>query len=275
MKAHWIGILVIPLLVAGCAYGRMVMKIDPSLESNALVYEVQNPKSSKNLSFGSYRVEGYQETWKYGGSVPKRDRDWIDITFGVDVPVEKIEETVWSYGYKFIVRDKITWDAECEYRHLQHKRKEEWVGSVTEKHKQLAQDDWTDKPGNESRVVSMWFQHTCRYTSADNKPWTFSIDKSGTKMTNNEVLFQAQAGKAVYISPDGREHSTIGERTQGYYWVQGDKHVAALSWGAELPSAWKGERETDAVWLDKRNSDAINDALAMASAGLLLAKQRR
>lgn len=275
MKTHRIGISLIPLMLAGCAYGKMVMKIDPSLESNALVYEVKNPKSSKNLSFGSYRVEGYHETWARSSIIPERDRDWLDIIFSVDMPVEKIEETVWSYSYKFIVGDEIIWDAECEYRHRQHKRKEKWVSSVTELRRQHAQDDWTDKPGNESEVLSAWFLHTCRYTCADNKPWIFSIDKSGIKMTNNEVLFQAQAGKAVYIAPDGREYRTIGNQKKGYYWVQGDKRVAALSWGAELPTFWKEEHEPDAVWLDKRNSDAINDALAMASAGLLLAKQRR
>ena len=146
MKTHWIGIPLIFLLLAGCCfYGKVVMKIDPSLESNALVYEVTNPKSSKNLSFGPYRVEGYYETWARSSCVPERDRSWLDILFGVDMPVEKIEETVWSYGYKFIVGDEITWDAECEYRHSQHKRKEKGVSSVTELRRQHAQDDLTNR----------------------------------------------------------------------------------------------------------------------------------
>ena len=94
-------------------------------------------------------------------------------------------------------------------------------------------------------------------------------------MTNGEVLFQAQKGKAVYISPDGSEHRTIGTHSGGYYWVQGDKRVAALSWGAALAGFSNEGHEPDTVWLDKRNSDAVNDALAMASAELLLAKRRR
>ena len=118
MNARWIAVALLSPVLAGCAQGKIVMKIDPSLESHALVYEVERPKSSKNFSFGSYRVEDYHETWKQGRYVPERDRDWIDITFGVDMPVEKIQVTVWSYGYKFRVRDETAWDAECEYRHL-------------------------------------------------------------------------------------------------------------------------------------------------------------
>jgi hypothetical protein len=222
MKTHWIGILVIPLLLAGCAYGKVVMKIDPSLESNALVYEVENPKSlsNRNLSFGPYRVEGYHETWERSSSIPERDSSLLADVLGAGQPVEKIEETVWSYGYKFIVGDEIAWDAECEYRHSQHKQKEKWVKGVTERRRQHAQDDWTDKPGNEIIVLSTQFQHTCRHKHADNEPWIFSIDESGIKMTNNEVLFQAQAAKGVYISPGGHESPTIGNVSKGYYWVQ-------------------------------------------------------
>jgi len=248
-------------MLVGCAYGKIVMKIDPSLESNALVYEVKRTKLPTDLSFGPYRIEGYHETWaRTSGPPPKRDRDWIDIVFAVEMPVEKIEEVDWSYGYTFIVRDEIVWDAECQYRSYVHRQKEKGVKSVTELERQQAQDDWTDKPGNERRVKSAWFQHTCRYTQADNKPWIFYIDMSGIKMTNNEVLFHAQPGKAVYIAPDGSEHGTIGNRKRGYYWLQGDKIVAAVA---------------HAVWLDKRNSDAAKDALAMATASLLLANQHR
>ena len=149
MKTHWIGIPLIFLLLAGCCfYGKVVMKIDPSLESNALVYEVTNPKSSKNLSFGPYRVEGYYETWARSSSVPERDRSWLEILFDVDQPVEKIEGIDWSYGYKFIVGDKITWDAKCEYSSHVHKQKEKWAKSNAELRRQHAQNDWTDKPGN-------------------------------------------------------------------------------------------------------------------------------
>ena len=275
MKTRWAVIPVVALILAGCAYGRMAMKIDPSLQFNALVYEVKIARPSKDFSFGPYRVEDYHETWQYGAAIPAKDRDWIDITFGVDMPVEKIQEILWSYSYKFIAGDEISWNAECRYYHRQHKRKLDEVDSVTELSRRQVQDDWADKPGNESEVLSTAFQHTCRYTREDHKPWLFSIDKSGITMTNDEVQFQARAGKAVYISPDGREHGTIGDHTGGYYWTQGDKRVAALSWGAELPAFWKEEHEPDAVWLDKRNPDAVNDALAMASAGLLLANQRR
>jgi len=93
MKSHWIGILLILLILTGCACGKIVMKIDPSLESNALVYEVKRTELWSDLSFGPYRVEGYHETWeRTSGPPPKRDRDWIDIVFAVDMPVEKIEE---------------------------------------------------------------------------------------------------------------------------------------------------------------------------------------
>ena len=114
MKTHRIGILVVPLLLAGCAYGKVVMKIDPSLESNALVYEVKNQKSlsNRNLSFGPYRVEGaYKDVTKRTIS-SKTSIAWLNVLFGRDQPVEKIEETVWSYSYKFIVGGDIAWDAD-------------------------------------------------------------------------------------------------------------------------------------------------------------------
>ena len=58
MKTASYGIIFIVISLAGCTTLQLVMEIDPSLESNAIVYEINTPKPlstlKRDFSFGDY-----------------------------------------------------------------------------------------------------------------------------------------------------------------------------------------------------------------------------
>ncbi len=247
MKKYWKCIPVIILLIAGCASGQLLMKIDPSLETNARLYEVKTPdtwsEKRLNVSFGPYRVADADAYLARTTKSSESEIYWLNLAFGVDHPDARINKSSMSHTYKFMVGNEITWDSECI----------------------LLTEEREVKEKNVSSVEPLSLQYTCRYTRADNEPWFLSIERRGEsrleiKMTNKEKLFHAHASKGVYVKPDGRSYTALTPTDTGYNWTHDNNNIAAISIREEIPR----------VWLDKRNSDSMNHVLSMASAGLLI-----
>ena len=134
MKNYWKCIPVIIILLAGCASGQLLMKIDPSLETNARLYEVKTPDSWSerrlNVSFGPYRVAdadgGLTRTTKSSVS----EIYWLNIVLGMEHPDATISNTSMSHTYKFKVGNEITWDSECILLTEEHEVKDKDIISV-------------------------------------------------------------------------------------------------------------------------------------------------
>ena len=247
MKKYWKCIPVIILLLAGCASGQLLMKIGPSLETNARLYEVKTPDTWSerrlNVSFGPYRVADADTGWTRPTKSSERKIYWLNIALGMDHPEETKSNVSMSHTYKFKVGNEITWDSQCV----------------------LLTEELEVKEKDKSEIEILSSNYTCQYTRTDNEPWFLSIERRGLskldiKMTNKEKLFQAHASKGVYVKPDGRSYTALTPTDTGYNWTHDNNNIAAISIREEIPR----------VWLDKRNSDSMNHVLSMASAGLLI-----
>lgn len=257
MKIFRKSILVIIILLAGCGTAKVVMKIDPSLDANAMVYEVTYPDSLRdklsgkdlNVSFGNYRVTDADVGWQRTKKISETEDTNITI-FGFsniddtsDTTHKIITSQVYqSINYKFKVGTETTWDSQCD--HVAMKR-------VTQK-------------GSLSRLELLSSNFTCKFMGADNELWVLSVDSDGSpqqdiKFTNKEMIFSAYTTAGAYVKSDG---STMKYKTHtaGYTWTKDNNNIAAISVREEIPR----------VWLDKGNSDSTNDVLAMASSGLLV-----
>jgi hypothetical protein len=77
--------LFVLLLLGGCTTAKLVMKVDPTLESNATVYEVETPKAmsnnSLNVSFGPYRVADAHASWTRRGDFRPQGSFWLDLLY--------------------------------------------------------------------------------------------------------------------------------------------------------------------------------------------------
>lgn len=108
---------VIIILLAGCASGKLLMKIDPSLEANARIYEIKSPDSWSdrrlNVSFGTYRVADADT----GGTITKKSSvteiHWLNMLLGMSSPDATKSKVSMPHTYKFKIGDEITWDSEC------------------------------------------------------------------------------------------------------------------------------------------------------------------
>lgn len=107
----------IAMLLTGCASGELLMKIDPSLEANARVYEVKSSDSwidkMLNISFGAYQVAdantGQTRTKKF--SVTKiHSVNKLECMSSPDATKSRLSK---YHTYKFKIENEITWDAQC------------------------------------------------------------------------------------------------------------------------------------------------------------------
>ena len=247
MKMFRKSIPVIIILLAGCASGTLLMKIDPSLETNARVYEVKSPDSWSdkmlNVFFGAYRVADADTGWTRTKKSSVTEIYWVNVVLGMSSPDATLSKVSMSHAYKFKIGNEITWDSQCVL--------------LTEEHEV--------KDKNVSRVETLSSHYTCRYTRADNESWILSIEQRGLsrlgiKMTNKEKLFRAHATAGVYVTSDGRSSELLTPIDTGYTWTHDNNNIAAISIREKIPR----------VWLDKRNSESMNHVLSMASTGLLI-----
>jgi hypothetical protein len=239
---------VIIILLAGCTTAKLLMKIDPSLETNARVYEVKSPSSwsdnkKLNVSFGTYRVADANTGWRTTKTSSATEISLANQLLGMSSSDATNIKTSQSLAYKFKIGDEITWDSQCV--HLAEKREV--------------------KSKNVSSVEILSSQYTCQYTRADNESWTLSIEQGGLsqldiRMTNKEKLFRAHATAGMYVLSDGRSSKLFAPSDAGYTWTHDNNNVAAISLKEKTPR----------VWLDKRNPDSMNHVLSMASTGLLI-----
>ena len=301
MKNLWKSIpLIIIMLLAGCKTAQLVMKVDPTLESNASVYEVKTPdvwsdEKKLNVSFGAYRVTDMDIGWTKKRNASTSGNFWIDmLTYIPGVSAgsvdrsrdadngETITEVSRSLSYAFRVGDDVVWNAECAHFAEEQEFKEKgYETHVIGKGHEIGKGKGHDKgkgKGHEtgghgghdtgaSRVDILSSSYTCRYTGADNEQWVLSIERLGKhsssldiRMTDSEKHFFAYSTAGKYVLSDGSKATPLRPPDVGYTWKDGDNNVAAISMKGSNPK----------VWLDKRNPDAMNDALAMASAGLLI-----
>ncbi len=239
---------VIIILLTGCTTLSLRMKVDPSLETNARVYEVKSPSSwsvnkKLNVSFGTYRVADANTGWRTTKTSSATEISMVDQLLGMSSSDATNIKGSQTLAYKFKIGDEITWDCQCV--HLAEKR-------VT-KHK------------NVSSLEILSSRYTCHYTRADNEPWVLSVEQHDLaqidiRMTNGEKLFRAHSTAGMYVTSDERPYKTFRPPDAGYTWTHDDNNVAAISVGEKIPR----------VWLDKRNPDSMNRVLAMASAGVLI-----
>jgi hypothetical protein len=238
------------------------MQVDPSLETNARVYEVESPDSwsdkKLNVSFGPYRVADINAGWRRTGKSSSTGSFWTDMLFeatGIstsdrtesddttsDDTTSEVSQQ--SLTYKFKIGNEITWDSQCDHIAEKQETKYKKVSSI--------------------RILES--QYTCRYTRAGNEQWVLSVeqqDSSGLdiRMTSKEKLFMAHSTAGTYRMSDGSSSSKLLRPPDvGYTWTHDDNNVAAISLREEVPR----------IWLDKRNPDSMNHVLSMASAGLLI-----
>ncbi len=238
---------VIILLISGCATGGWQMKIEPTLAANALVYDIKSEKSwtekKLNISFGKYQVTDAKKGQKH----IEKTRVWdeyqlIYMALGLNER-QMINKTInASHSYNFKIGTETTWHAECV--HIAEAQNEKLTKRIS--------------------VENSWSLYTCNYTSADKKSWSLTIykrneDQLKIEISNNELLFKGYASKGQFVMSDGSIRKVWGApEDAGYYWTHEERIVAATSVKEKIPK----------VWLDKRNSDPILNALAMASAGL-------
>lgn len=277
--------LLIVIFLTGCTPVKLLMKVDASLESNAVVYKLKYPDSLAdkisgkrlNVSFGPYRVTDADLSWTgmcWQAEDPdpfftfknthKSGNTTTTIKLGVGPtsilgfsrpPAEgepTIEKSFRTVKYKFKVDQGITWNALCVHR----------------AEKRVTQQENT----NDVEILSSNF--TCQY-QADNKLtenksnreiWMLSVDYGGAitmtqKGKPNTLTAHSTGGK--YVKPNGQA-TKMSTRYAGYTWRQSkggnDKNVAAISVREETPR----------VWLHKGNTDSLNHVLSMANTGLLI-----
>jgi hypothetical protein len=268
MKNYWKCIPVIIILLAGCASGKLLMKLDPSLETNARVYEVKFSdtwsEKWRNISFGPYRVTDADTGWIITKKTSETELYWLNMLLGMNSPDATRSKVSQSSNYKFKIGNDTAWDAKCILFTDEREVNEKNV-STAEIFSERSREDREVEGENEDSVEILSSNYTCRYTRADNEPWFLTIERRGESrleitMKNKDKLFKAHASKGVYVMSDGRPYTALTPTDTGYNWTHDGKNIAAVSIREEIPR----------VWLDKRNSESINQLLSMASAGLLI-----
>lgn len=265
MKICRINILVIILLLAGCAPLQLLMEIDPSLKTNAKVYEVKHPDTwtdkRLNVSFGPYQVTDVDFSWRKKVDSPGLGLHLLEH-MGLTVPGADIRTVSQSHTYKFKIGNNITWDAECGHNLKKREVESKTVAIIEGQSGFKVEIEDPDKNASTLELVSSIY--TCRYWQEGYEPWVLYVEKYESSqlyitLTNKEHLFKAHATTGVYVRADGRPYK-LSAPIAGYTWTKDNNNIAAISAGEKTPK----------VWLDKRNPDSTNDVLSMASTGLLI-----
>ena len=264
MKIIRIGVSIVILLIAACTTAKVVMKVDPSLERNAQVYEVMAPgkftDARLNVSFGDYHVAGADTKRMKTRDPSAPDGFWLRTLFRVfekwglsTSSGGKMTEVYTSHTYQFKSGDEIAWDAKCNFT-LEKREVKEVNNAII-----------TNQPDVKVSTKAMSSHYNCRYTALDHEPWVLSIEwwrgdpEAAIKMARNDEHFEATVTAGEYVAGDGR--SIWGKPADpGYTWTRDHKSIGAVSVGEKPPR----------VWLHKDNSASTNHALSMASAGLII-----
>ena len=232
-------------LLCGCVTGNLSMQVDPSLEGHAKVFKVSRSggflSGRTNMSFGDYHVTRTSTGFTTITESSSAWLFWLNLGFNLGLPELKNVAVSKTNSFELSVGD-VTWHANCLFQ--SHERDVEWKAV--------------------SSTLTMWSQYVCRYTRPDHEPWVLSISlgdslRPDISMANSRHLLTAHATNGDFVMADGRVHKTLPIHT-GYTWEQ----------GSEKPGAVSFNEKTQRIWLDVRNSDEINDAIAMANSGLLI-----
>lgn len=246
MNKSFVGLLVL-LVLNGCSTGVLTINIDPELLSNSDVFEInQSSILSKNgeaISFGPYKAANFG--WIKTTKASRTEMLWMNRILNIDIPdTTKIKLSV-SHNYKFSTDNGDKWKAECV----------------------LLSNQREHSDNNLSILQTLSFYYSCEYTHPDHDSWVFSIQQNGSskstlEMGNSENLFTANADKGVYMKPDGSSSNMMAPADTGFTWVENNNVVAAFTVLGKTPK----------VWLDKNNSQELNNMLSMASASYLVYK---
>ena len=248
MKNIFITIPIMIAVLAGCTKLSLQMRVDPSLETNAKVYEVISQNAwftdeKLNVSFGEYWVSDANTGWRTTQTSLATETSFTNQLFGMNSSDATNIKSSQTITYKFNIGDNATWESKCV--HLADKR-------VT-------------KNKNVSSLEILSSRYTCHYNLAEHEPWDLSVEQNDLgqidiRMTNRVKFFRAHSTAGIYLTPDGRPYETIRPPDAGYTWLDDENVVAAISVKEKKPR----------IWLDKRNPDSMNRALGMASVGLLI-----
>ncbi len=274
MSNFWKSTLVIiAIFLAGCTTAKLAMKVDPILEANAFVYEIKSPGALSdkklNVSFGPYRVVDIDTSW-ITTEESASGLFWVDLLYeftginssgiqksddrtsdGKVSPASSIydkrSESSQSLAYNFMVGSEVAWFSQCN--HFIEMRESEYR--------------------NKTKVHLVLSSFTCLYTKAGSEPWVLSIDKRGyskleIKMSSSDELLIAHSTAGTLKLSDGSTPKMLRPAETGYTWTDGRNNIGAISLKVKPPR----------VWLDKRNSESMNEVLAMASTGLLIYQRK-
>lgn len=241
-------LLFLPLFL-GCSIGKLVLRVDPSLKTGADVYEVDYPGLFSNkpysMAFGDYRVTGtgkgvVTHSTGFGG-----DLFLFDELFGFESPDVKSMHKSGSYRYQFH-KGEATWEAHCIFAMRTRELKGKTL-TMREHHS---------------------LNYACKYTSSGQKPWVLKVTMPTSeyyltvRLRGRGQSFHAIGAQGDAVYSDGRVvESSLSSYETGYIWKANQKSIGAVSVQATDPQQ---------VWLGRQNSAELNDALAMASTGLLL-----
>jgi hypothetical protein len=246
MRTFHIIIPVIIVLLAGCA-GELKMNMDPSLEANSDVLQTSSEGTfgdkRLNVTFGPYSVTEADASWVKTRMSSEKDFSLINEIFGIESPEKTKSKTTATLTYRFATGSGAPWDVACAL--LAHRR-EVFIGKLTS-----------------SKTYSA--RYKCRYTREGDEPRFFSVEigESGTliKMEADGKAYTASPVRGVFEMKGGKSYDSLSYEA-GYVWTPegGESQTAALSTMENKPR----------VWLHKDNSEDMNHALAMGSAGLLI-----
>jgi hypothetical protein len=246
VKSARYGIIFIVVVLTGCAIGKMVLNVDPDLQSNATVLEVHTPSAvafKRSFSFGEYRVDG-DSIWVKGSTQSSSgDMGFLDALFSDDSSKTIRKKTTRTHSYQFLVGENVTWDAQCS----------------------LGTQQIESASGRLTATTVLSYRYVCKYTRSNHEPWLLTLTKGNGarlafQMSNQQMTIRTEETYGDILYKDSSRRKPLAPFITGYTWVLNDKNVGAVS-------VYEKPRR---VWLDQDNSKALNKALAMASAGILM-----
>jgi hypothetical protein len=255
-------------------------------------------EDSLNVTFGPYRVAAMDIDWTHTSSHGKESEyRWAAGAITLpDSPLDWLE--VDNLLRPYLALEQVSHREEAVTKELRYVFKSEGDGPWTARCKYAATQDRMDvnrviglgkRKGDASYTQSQTtgFRFACVYKQPDAEPWTLTISAGGQELQDHRLVRPDAAGNAVvfpFIKPDIR--LTQGDTTytadlsmtanvvatdgsdrrshlvvSGYYWMAGERKIAAL---ANL------SQRTPRLWLARFNDAATNHALAMASTGVML-----
>ena len=224
-----------------------MLKVDPTLQSNADILQVEIPDTwgpkRTNIKFGPYQLMNTEKGITQRTTVSSDELNLLESIISKHPTDSSIKKMKATHTYQFSDGGKTPWNAHC----IQLKVEREV------RHK------------NAVSMEPMHIQYSCEYTRAGSESWVLLIEKQKSNILEARMLgdgteFVAKASKGVYVKPDGTEYRGLTPVDTGFNWSEDNALVGAVSIRTKAPR----------VWLHKKKSAAHKNALAMASAGLLI-----